>query len=87
MAWDALDFAVFARFRPPGMVRALCATALAQVAVAAIALIARLGPAAPIWPKDILILTGFFVALWLLSAWLFRNAARQQLPAGPEADG
>ncbi len=58
-----------------GMVRALCATALAQAAVAAIALIAGLGATAPIWPKDILMLTGFFVALWLLSARLFRNAA------------
>ena len=67
--------AIIARFQPLGMVRALCATALAQAAVAAIALIAGLGATAPIWPKDILMLTGFFVALWLLSARLFRNAA------------
>ena len=70
--------AIIARFQPHGMVRALYATALAQAAVAVIALIAGLGSAAPIWPKDILILTGFFVALWLLSAWLFRQAAREQ---------
>ena len=35
--------AVIARFKPRGMVRALCATAIAQVAVAAIALRANSG--------------------------------------------
>ena len=75
--------AIIARFRPLGMARALCAMALAQVLVAAIALIAGLGSAGPIWPRDILILTGFFAALWLLSAWLFRNAARAQ-PMGQQ---
>ena len=79
--------AIIARFQPHGMVRALYATALAQAAVAMIALIAGLGSTAPIWPKDVLILTGFFVALWLLSAWLFRNAAREQLSAGAEPEG
>ncbi len=78
--------AIIARFQPHGMVRALYATALAQAAVAVIALIAGLGSTALIWPKDILILTGFFVALWLLSAWLFRNAAREQLSPGAEPE-
>jgi hypothetical protein len=71
--------AIIARFQPYGMIRALCATALAQAGVAVIALFAGLGSTAPIWPKDILILTGFFVALWLLSAWLFRKSAALQL--------
>lgn len=79
--------AMVARFQPGGMVRALFATAFAQVAVAAIALIAGLGSTAPVWPNDILLITGFFVALWLLSAWLFSNAARQQLSAGAKPDG
>lgn len=79
--------AAIARFQPAGMERALYATAFAQLAVAVIALIAGLGSTAPKWPNDILLLTAFFVALWLLSAWLFRNAARQQLSAGTEADG
>ena len=79
--------AIIARFQPHGMVRALYATAATQAAVAVIALIAGLGSTAPIWPKDILILTGFFVALWLLSAWLFRNAARKQLTAGAKPEG
>jgi hypothetical protein len=29
-----------------------------------------------------MLLTGFFAALWLISAWLFRKAAREQSPAG-----
>jgi len=67
--------AFIARFEPNGMARALLATALAQMAAAAIALIAGWGSMAPIWPRDVLAITGFFVTLWLLSAWLFRKAA------------
>jgi hypothetical protein len=62
--------ALFARFRPSGMARALSATAMAQALVAMIALLAGFGYT---W-----ILTGFFVALWLTSARLFRKAAREQ---------
>jgi hypothetical protein len=66
--------ALVARFRPRGMARALFATALAQTSVAAIALIARLGYP---WsgPLELLLLNGFFVALFVGSAWLFRRAA------------
>ena len=74
--------AIIARFQPHGMARALFATALAQALVAVIALIAGFGSAGPAWPLDILISTGFLAALWLLSAWLFRNAARKGPPAG-----
>ena len=74
--------AIIARFQADGMARVLFATALAQGLVAVIALIAGLGSAGPIWPRDILVLTGFFAALWLMSAWLFRTAAREQTPAG-----
>jgi hypothetical protein len=78
--------AIIARFRPRGMAIALVATALAQASVGLIALIGGLGASGPRWPWDVLGLTGFSVALWLLSAWLFRNAARQPRPggAGPE---
>lgn len=72
--------ALMARFQPNGMARALFATALAHVFVAVIALIAGFGSTMPHWQQKILILSGFFVALWLLSAWLFRKAAR----AGPK---
>lgn len=70
--------AIIARFRPHGMARALVATALAQAFVAAIALVAGTGSAAPISPEHVMLLTGLFAALWLLSAWLFREAARER---------
>jgi hypothetical protein len=60
---------IIARFRPRGMARALFATALAQALVAVIAMIA--------WKQyfEILILNGFFIALWVGSALLFRRAS------------
>lgn len=66
--------ALIARFRPRGMARALFATALAQALVTVIALIAGLGLP---WsgPAEILGLNGFFIALFVGSAWLFRRAA------------
>ena len=73
--------AVFAGFQPVGMARAMLATAIAQVAVAVIALTAGLGTSGPGWPVDVLVLTAFFTALWLLSAWLFHKAAHGELPA------
>jgi uncharacterized membrane protein YoaK (UPF0700 family) len=73
--------AAIARFQPHGMARALIATAIAQALVAVIALIAGLGyPASP--PLEILILNGFFVALFVASALLFRNSARAK-PLSP----
>jgi hypothetical protein len=65
--------ALIARFQPHGMARALVATALAQALVAVIAGVGHT-----------FILTGFFVALWLISAWLFRSAhvASPRRPTG-----
>ena len=70
--------AIITRLQSHGMARALFATALAQALVAVIALIAGLGSP---WsgPLEVLILNGFFVALFVGSAWLF-EAAR----GGPE---
>jgi hypothetical protein len=67
--------AILARFQPHGMARALLAMALAQALVCAIALIARLGLP---WsgPAEILLLNGFFVAMFFGSASLFRRSAR-----------
>ena len=59
-----------------GMTRAMLATACAQTIVAAIAFIGGLGANEPPGPAGILALNGFFVVLWLLSAWLFGAAAR-----------
>jgi hypothetical protein len=73
--------AIIARFQPHGMARALFATALAQALVAVIALIFGLG--SPVsGPLEILALNGFFVALFVGSALLFRYAAREQTPRG-----
>jgi hypothetical protein len=74
--------ALIVRFQPHGMARALAATALAQALVGVTALIAGLGSTGANWPGTIVFLTGFFGALWLVSAWLFRKAAREQTSAG-----
>ncbi|WP_353645487.1 hypothetical protein [Mesorhizobium sp. WSM2239] len=73
--------AVVVRFQPHGMARALVATALAQALVAVIALIAGEHQSPVSSVTEILGLNGFFVALWLGSAWLFRKAAREQTPS------
>jgi hypothetical protein len=73
--------AVIARFRPEGMARALLAMALVQALVAVIALIAGKHEAPISSVSEIVGLNGFFVALFIGSAWLFRHAARKQ-PSG-----
>jgi hypothetical protein len=69
--------ALIARSQARGMSRALLATALAQAAVGAIALFGGLGRP---WSGalELTLLNGFFVALFLASAWLFRRAAFAQ---------
>jgi hypothetical protein len=80
--------AIVARFRPHGMARALFATALAQALVAVIALIIGLGsPWSPPGVLGTLILNGFFAALFVGSALLFRYAAREFAPAGAGPEG
>jgi CHASE2 domain-containing sensor protein len=74
--------AVIARFKPDGMARTLFVTALAQALVGVIALAAGFGSTAPSFPEAIVLLSGFFSALWFLSAYLFRKAAREQTSAG-----
>ncbi len=69
--------ACIGRLRPRGMARALVATALAQVLVGAIAVLAGLGAEGANWPWTVVLLTAAFAALWLASAWLFRRAARE----------
>ena len=67
--------ALIVRFRPDGLAHALLATALAQAIVGVIALMYGLGlPHSQ--PAEILGLSGLFAGLWLMSAWLFRKAAR-----------
>ena len=73
--------ALIGRFRPLGMARALFAAALAQASVAVIALAAGLGRP---WsgPLELSALNGFFVALFVGSAWLFRRAAQGRSERG-----
>ena len=73
--------AIIAELRPQGMSRVLFAMALAQALVPVIALV--------IWKPQVtsgvvgvLTLNGFFVVLFVGSALLFRNAAREPTPAG-----
>ena len=69
------------------MARALFATALAQALVAVIALILGMHQAPYSSVGEILGLNGFFVALFLGSAWLFSNAARERTPVGAGPEG
>lgn len=67
--------AVIARFQPRGMSLALFATAIVQALVTLVAVVGRLGfPASG--PLEILLLNGFFIALWVVSACLFRQNPR-----------
>jgi hypothetical protein len=69
--------AIITRCRPHGLSNTLIATALAQFAVTAIALVARLGLP---WsgPAEILLLNGFFIVSFLTSAWLFKRSIRER---------
>ena len=60
--------AVLARFRPDGMARTLIAMAVVQAGVAV---------AAQAYGHFTWVLTAVFVGLWLISASLFRKAARE----------
>lgn len=68
-------------FQARGMARTLFAMAGAQVLIAVIAIRAGWGVTDPLWPLDLIGATSFFTALWLLSAWLFRKAARDSVDA------
>ena len=72
----ALLGAILARFRPAGMAKAMAAAALVQALVPAIALIVWPDAKFMVWAPEVPVLTVFFAALWLASAWLFRQAAR-----------
>lgn len=74
--------ALLARFRPLGMARALAAMALAQTLVAALAIGTGLGQP---WsgPLELLLLNGFFVAVFIAAAFLFRRAAASQPKLDP----
>lgn len=66
---------VVARGEPAGMARALTLTALAQALAGVVALATDAGVTGESWPRDVIVLTGFFSAMWFGSAWLFRKSA------------
>lgn len=68
--------AIVMRFAPQGMALAMIGTAIAQVAVAVIAIVLEFGRATAGWPLDIALLTTFFTVLWVGAALLYRSAAR-----------
>ena len=78
--------ALAARFRPRGMMVAMAATALAQAAVAVGALLAGLAATAHGGVTEVVLVNGFFVALWAGSAVLFRAASDRSPFATPSVD-
>ncbi|HKG74053.1 MAG TPA: hypothetical protein VKA79_07430 [Aestuariivirgaceae bacterium] len=78
----ALIGATAARFRPAGMALAMSATAFAQALVPLAASTFGLSSNALVWSPEVLVISGFFVALWLISAWLFWKGALEQTSAG-----
>ncbi len=75
----ALIGAALARGRARGLADAMSAAAFAQALAGIVALAFGWGARSPLWPWHILAATIVFSGLWLLSAELFRRAAR----AGP----
>ena len=74
---------VLARLRPHGMSLALLATALTQVLVTVVALVAGVPEDASV--MDILGINAMYAALFCLSAWLFRRAAEQDSPVAVDS--
>lgn len=68
--------ALIARFRPRGMARTLVAMAVVQALIAVIALVAGLGYP---WsgPLELVLLNGFFIAMFVTSAWVFIRAEQR----------
>jgi hypothetical protein len=72
----AIAGAIGARFKAPGMARAMTVAGGAQMLIAVIVLLLRLGAAEPPGFPAVVVLIVLFALPWLLSAWLFRRAAR-----------
>jgi hypothetical protein len=67
--------AIATRLKPLGMARVLFTMAVAQAVVAAIAVFGGLGRPYS-GPLELILLNGFFVAMFVGSAWLYRSAGR-----------
>lgn len=76
----ALAGALIARFRAAGMAKAMVGAAAAQLGAGAAAVAAGLGSPGFHGVYEVVLGTTLFGGLWLLSAALFRKAARQGAP-------
>lgn len=74
----AIAGSLIGRFRPEAMARAMLVTAAAQVAVGVIGLFAGWASPGTDGLYEVVMGTGLFSALWLVSAGLFSKAAREQ---------
>lgn len=72
-----------ARFRPSGMARAMLAVAGVQVLLAMAVATAPSTALDPMGVAGVLMLSGLFVASWLISAALFLRSARLQATDAP----
>ena len=68
-------------FRPAGMARTMLGVAIAQALLGLAIATAPLTASTPDGPFKALLFSGFFAALWLISAGLFRVAAKAGLEA------
>jgi hypothetical protein len=73
----ALAGSAIALFRAQGMAVAMCVAAAAQAAVPVTASIISDSSMRAIWAPGVIVLTIVFTAMWLVSARLFRAAARR----------
>lgn len=79
--------ALAARFRPRGLARVMAGMALGVVGIGVAALVAGWGSDGPVWPWEVVVLNGFFAALFAGSAVLFRQAASAWSPVGAGSEG
>lgn len=79
--------ALAVRFQPAGLARVMAGVALGVAGIAVAALVAGWGAEGPVWPWEVVVLSGFFAALFAASAVLFRHAADAWPPAGPSRAG
>lgn len=76
--------AIVSRVHPKGMALTLVATAFAQALIVVIVLAGGMYQSPPSSVMEILMVNGFFVSLFVVSALLFRYAAEERNASDPE---
>lgn len=74
----AIAGAIVTRARAAALARVMTLVAIANLLVPALALAGVADPVEPVFRPEVPIATAFFAGMWLVSAWLFRKAAREQ---------